>query len=83
MTRILSRVLVRYKLITIFVDAVVGEVGENVVHLGALVSVLVGSKPDEAVIIEVDTEGVHTGHQDVKSQVKLGLVDEVRPGNIP
>ena len=58
----------------LLVDTVVGEVGEHVVHLGALVGVLIGGEPDQAVIIEVDTERVQAGNQDIEPQVKLGLV---------
>ena len=64
------------------VDAIVGKMSEDVMHLGALVGVLVGCEPDQSVIIEVDSEGVHAGHQDVESQVKLGLVDKIGSCNI-
>ena len=64
------------------VDAVVGEVSEQVVNFGTFVCVLIGGESDQTVVIEVDTEWVHTGDEHVKSQVKLGLVDQVRSGYV-
>ena len=64
------------------VDAVVCEVSEQVVNFGTFVSVLVGGESDQTVVIEVDTEWVHTGDENIKSQVKLGLVDQVRSGYV-
>ena len=66
----------------LFVDAVVGEVGEEVLHLGALVGVLVGGEPHEAVVIEVQPQGVNRGHQQIQAEVKLGLVNKVRPRHV-
>ena len=66
----------------LLVDAVVGQVGEQILHLRALVGVLVRSKPHEPVIIQIQPKGVDGGHQQVQAEVKLGLVDEVRPGDI-
>ena len=53
--------------------------GEEVLHLGALVGVLVGGEPHEAVVIQIQPQGVDGGHQQVQAEVKLGLVDKVRP----
>ena len=66
----------------LLVDAVVCQVGEQILHLRALVGVLVRSKPHEPVIIQIQPKGVDGGHQQVQAEVKLGLVDEVRPGDI-
>ena len=66
----------------LFVDAVVGEVGEEVLHLGALVGVLVGGEPHEAVVIEVQPQGVDGGHQQVQAEVEFCLVNKVRPGHV-
>ena len=41
----------------------------------AITGVGLGGKPDETVIVEVDTEGVNTGQEDIETEVKLGLVD--------
>ena len=59
----------------LFVDAVVGEMGEHVLHLGALIGVLVGGEPHQAVVVEVEPQGVDGGHQQVQPEVKLCLVD--------
>ena len=67
----------------LLVDAVVCEVGEDVMYFGAFIAVLVGSEPDQPVIIEVDTQGVHAGDEHVQAEVKLGLIYQVRSGNIP
>ena len=66
----------------LFVDAVVGEMGEHVLHLGALVGVLVGGEPHEAVVVEVESERVDGGDQKVEAQVELSFVDQVWPCHI-
>ena len=64
------------------VDAVVGEMHEDIPHTAAVVAVLVRGKAHQAVVVEVDAERVHTGHQHVQTQVKLGSVDQVGTGNV-
>ena len=64
------------------VDAVVGEMHEDIPHTAAVVAVLVRGKAHQAVVVEVDAERVHTGHQHVQTQVELGSVDQVGPGNV-
>ena len=56
---------------------------EDVMNLGAFVGVLIGCKPHQAVIIEVDSKRIHACNKNIKPQVKLSFVDKVRPGNIP
>ena len=56
--------------------------GEEVLHLGALVGVLVGGEPHEAVVIQIQPQGVDGGHQQVQAEVKLGLVNKVRPRHV-
>ena len=65
------------------VDAVVGEVHEDIADAAAVVGVLVGGKAHQAVIVEVDAERVQARQQHVQPQIKLGPVDQVRPSNIP
>ena len=55
---------------------------EDVLHLGALVGVLVGGEPHQAVVVEVEPQGVDGGHQQVQAEVKLGLVNKVRPRHV-
>ena len=71
----------------VLVDAVVGEVGEHIPNFGALVAVFVGREPgdclivwrfqsqlpDKAIIVEVDSERVDTGHQHVEAQIKFRI----------
>ena len=64
------------------VDAVVGEMHEDIPHTAAVVAVLVRGKAHQAVVVEVDAERVNTGHQHVQTQVKLGSVDHVGTGNV-
>ena len=64
------------------VDAVVGEMHEDIPHTAAVVAVLVRGKAHQAVVVEEDAERVHTGHQHVQTQVELGSVDQVGPGNV-
>ena len=56
--------------------------GEQVLDLGAFVGVFVGGEPDEAVVVEVQPQGVDAGDQQVQTEVELGLVDQVRPRNV-
>merc|ERR1719410_772387 len=66
----------------VLVDAVVSEVGEHISNFGALVAVFVGREPDKAIIIQVDSERVDTGHQHVEAQIKFRVVNEIGPGDI-
>ena len=66
----------------LFVDAVVGEMGEHVLHLGALVGVLVRGEPHQTVVVEVESQRVDGGDQQVKAEVELCFVDQIRPSHI-
>ena len=66
----------------VLVDAVVGEVGEDVWEWVCVGGVGVGGEPDEAVVVEEDPQGWQRRQQDVDPQVVLGVVDQVRLGHI-
>ena len=59
----------------LFVDAVVSEMGEDITGSGRVAGVGLGGKPDQAIIVEVDTQRVDAGDQHIETQVKLGPVD--------
>ena len=64
------------------VDAVVGQMGEDVLHLRALVGVLVGGEPHQTVVVEVESQRVDGGDQQVKPEVELCLVNQIWPGHV-
>jgi hypothetical protein len=65
------------------VDAVVGEVHEDVADAAAVVGVLVRGEAHQAVVVEVDAQRVHARQQHVQAQVKLGSVDQVGTSHVP
>ena len=57
--------------------------GEQILNFGALVGVFVGCEPDEAIIVEIQPQRIDTCHQEIQSEVKFGLIDQVRSRNVP
>ena len=76
MTRILSRVLVRYKLIAILVDAVVGQMNEVVLNLCRIIAVLCCGKSNQAIFIDVELDWIDTGEENIETQIKLETFDK-------
>ena len=66
----------------LLVDAVVGQVGEQVLHLRALVGVFIRGEPHKPVIVEIQPQRVYGGYQQVQAEVEFSFVNEVRPCNI-
>ena len=56
--------------------------GEDVLHLRALVGVLVGGEPHQTVVVEVEPQRVDGGDQEVEPEVEFCLVNQVRPGHV-
>ena len=43
---------------------------------------LLGGEPDESVLVDVELDGVHAGHQQVDPEVELEPVDEEGVGDV-
>ena len=56
--------------------------GEKILDLGALIGVLVGGKPDQTIIIKIESQRIDASNQKIQTEVKLGLVYQVWSRNI-
>jgi len=80
----LTRAEIRSKLkkIADLVYAVVGEMHEDISHTATVVCVLVGGEAHQAIVVEVDSQGIDAGQEHVQAEVKLGPVNQVGPSNV-
>ena len=60
----------------ILVYGAIGQMAEEVLHVGVVVSV--GAETDEALLVEVDLDGTHLSYANIYSHVPLAAFDEVR-----
>ena len=60
----------------ILVDGVVAEMHTRVPQVFPGVVILDGGKPNEALLIEVDDEGVVGGDEDIESEIRLVAIDQ-------
>ena len=64
------------EIFVVFVDSVICQMLEEVGHVlasGRLIRLC--RKSGETLLEKVDSEGVHTGHQNVESEIKFQVVD--------
>ena len=80
---VLGRRSVKYELFVFFVDGIVGEMLEVVAKI-LLVWRLVGLRrePGHTLLIDVDSQRVDPGQQNIYSQVELQRVDQIGFRNI-
>ena len=59
----------------ILVYGAIGQMAEEVLHVGVVVSV--GAETDEAFLVEVDLDGTHLSYANIYSHVPFAPFDEV------
>ena len=75
----LTWLFIVHKLRVGFVYTEVRDVNEPVSYVCRVVAVLLGGKPHEALVIQVEPQRPDTGQQDIEAEVKLEVVYEEGP----
>ena len=76
MSGVLPGLLIGYKLLTVLVDAVVGEVDHVVPNVSRIIAVRNGGKPDQPIFIDIELHRLNTGQQNIQAEIKLEPIDE-------